>query len=160
MLYFAYGSNLDPEQMRSRCPANGIAGLAALRNYRLIFPLPSERWGGGVSSVQPVHGQTVWGALYELTDEDLASLDTYEGFRVGGDQHNLYEREQVSVDLVRPDDGSFPRRVRAWIYIARPTNPTPPSRRYLDTMLRGARYHRLPDDYIAGLEAVKVGDAE
>jgi gamma-glutamylcyclotransferase (GGCT)/AIG2-like uncharacterized protein YtfP len=158
MLYFAYGSNLDPEQMRSRCPESSVVGLAALRNYRLIFPLPSERWGGGVSSVQPAHGQVVWGALYELTDGDMASLDGWEGFRAAGDQHNLYDREQVSVDLVRADDGSFPRRVRAWIYVARPSNPTPPSRRYLDALLRGARHHRLPDDYVAGLAAVKTED--
>ncbi len=159
MLYFAYGSNLDPEQMRSRCPGSRIVGLASLRNYRLIFPLPSERWGGGVSSVQPGHGQTVWGALYELTDPDLVALDGWEGFRASGDQHNIYDREQVSVDLVRADDDSFPRRVRAWIYIARPWKPTPPSRRYLDAILRGARHHRLPDEYIAGLEALTTEDS-
>jgi len=62
----------------------------------------------------------------------------------------------VSVQLVRADDGSFPRRLRAWTYIARPANPSPPSRRYLDTIVRGARHHRLPDDYVAKLAATLV----
>ncbi len=157
MLYFAYGSNLDPVQMQERCPGAKVVGLAALRDHRLVFPRNSDRWGGGVSSIQPAHADTVWGILYELEEEGLRALDGYEGFRAQGDQHNLYDREQVTVDLVRPDDGSIPRRVRAWAYVARPSNPTPPSRRYLDAILRGARHHRLPEEYVARLAAIPVG---
>ena len=153
MLYFAYGSNLDPDQMRERCPGARTVGLAALHDQRVVFPLYSQRWGGGVASVQPVHGGTVWGVLYDLDEQDLAALDGHEGFIAPGNQHNLYDREHVTVDLVRPDDGSIPRRVRAWTYIARPSNPQPPTRRYLDAILRGARHHRLPEEYIAALAA-------
>jgi gamma-glutamylcyclotransferase (GGCT)/AIG2-like uncharacterized protein YtfP len=154
MLYFAYGSNLDPEQMQSRCPGAKVAGLAALRDHRLAFPLYSNTWGGGVSSIQLAHGDTVWGMLFDLTEDHLRTLDGFEGFRGAGDQHNVYDREQVTVELTRPDDGSFPRRVRAFAYVARPSNPSPPSRRYLETVLRGARAHRLPEEYIAKLAAV------
>src|SRR5258708_4106723 len=157
MLYFAYGSNMDPDQARERCPGHQVVGLAALRDHRLIFPLYSNRWSGGVASVQLHHGETVWGVLYELTESDLASLDTWEGFRGPGDQHNVYDHEHVTVELVRPDDGSIPRRVRSSIYLARPSNASPPSRRYLDAILRGARHHRLPEEYIAKLNAVTVG---
>ena len=163
MHYFAYGSNLDPDQMRARAPGHRVVGLAALRDHRLIFPHYSIPWAGGVSSVQGAHGATVWGMLYEVNESDLAELDRFEGFRGHGDQHNLYDREQVTVELTRPDDGSFPRRVRAAIYIGRPNNPSPPSRKYLDVVLRGARHHRLPEDYvaaIAGTSVVEEGKAE
>jgi gamma-glutamylcyclotransferase (GGCT)/AIG2-like uncharacterized protein YtfP len=156
MLYFAYGSNLDPEQMRIRCPGHRVVGLAELRDHRLTFPLTSHDWGGGVASVGLAHGESVWGAVYELSAADLATLDRYEGYRGPGDQHNLYDRETVSVQLVRADDGSFPRRLQAWIYVARPANPSPPSRRYLDAILRGARHHRLPDEVVAKLAATPV----
>ena len=53
MMYFAYASNLDPVQMSERAPSHRIIGLAELREHRLVFPLFSQRWGGGVSSVQP-----------------------------------------------------------------------------------------------------------
>lgn len=151
MLYFAYGSNLNPEQMKRRCPGHRVVGLAALRDHKLSFPLTSHDWGGGVASLAVAHGENAWGVVYDLTDEDLTALDTYEGFRGPGDQHNLYDREPVFVDLTRPDDGSIPRRVRALCYLARPSNPAPPSRRYLDTILEGARFHRLPDEYVAAL---------
>ncbi len=157
MLYFAYGSNLDPDQMREHCPAHQIVGMAALRDHRMSFPLFSQRWGGGVSSIEPHHGETLWGMLYELSDDDLRSLDEYEGFRSSGDQHNISEREQITVELVRPDDGSIPRKVRAATYRAHPSNASPPSARYRDALARGARHHKLPEEYVAKLESIPVG---
>ena len=62
------------------------------------------------------------------------------------------------MDLVRPDDGSVPRRLRATTYFARASNPQPPSRRYLDTILRGAAHHRLPEDYVEALRKTEVGE--
>jgi gamma-glutamylcyclotransferase (GGCT)/AIG2-like uncharacterized protein YtfP len=156
MLYFAYGSNLDLDQMRLRVPGVGVVGVAMLPDHRLTFPLFSEGWGGGAAGVTHAHGQTVWGVLYEVSEEGLAALDRYEGWKGAGDHHNLYERELVTVELTRPDDGSVPRRVRATTYLARTLNPTPPARLYLDTVLRGARHHRLPSEYIEWLEKTEV----
>lgn len=158
MLYFAYGSNLNPEQMQQRCPGHEVVGMAELRDHRLVFPLTSHGWGGGVASVVPSHGSSVWGMVYELTDEHLVALDRYEGFQGPEDQHNLYDRDSVFVELVRPDDGSIPRRLRPCCYFARPSNPAPPSRRYLDAILAGARHHRLPEEYIAALAATATAD--
>ena len=156
MFYFAYGSNLDPDQMLLRCPDHVVVGLAELRDHRLVFPLTSHDWGGGVASVGVAHGSTVWGMVYDLSEADLAALDGYEHFVGPGNQHNLYDRESASVQLVRADDGSFARRLRAWIYVARQANPSPPSRRYLDAVLREARHHRLPEEYVARLAATAV----
>jgi len=158
MFYFAYGSNLDPEQMRSRCPDHVVVGLGELRDHRLSFPLTSHDWGGGVASVAVAHGSSVWGVVYDLKETDLAALDGYEHFVGPGNQHNLYDRESASVQLVRADDGSFPRRLRVWVYIARPANPAAPSRRYLEAILRGARHHRLPEEYLTRLAATPVAD--
>jgi gamma-glutamylcyclotransferase (GGCT)/AIG2-like uncharacterized protein YtfP len=156
MLYFAYGSNLDPVQMRERCPGHTVVGLAVLHDHRIAFPLYSNDWESGVAGLVHAHGQKVWGVLYDLTESDLASLDRYEGWQGPDSQHNLYDRETVTVELVRPDDGSVPRRVRATTYYPRLLNPSPPSRRYLDAILRGARHHRLPEEYIEQLRTVEV----
>lgn len=157
MLYFAYGSNMDPEQMRERCPDHTVVGLAALSDHELTFPHFSLRWNGGVAGVQIHHGGTVWGVLYEISDRDLAALDEIEGFKGSDDEHNLYDRCLITVELVRADDGSFPRRVRACAYFARPTNPSPPTREYLDRLVNGARHHRLPDEYVEKLTGIETG---
>ncbi len=158
MLYFAYGSNLNHEQMLDRCPGYRAVGMAELRDYRLVFPLHSHTWEGGVASVQPAHGESVWGMVFELTDSDLEALDRYEGYRGPDNQHNVYDRNSTYVELTRPDDGSFPRRLRVNCYFARPSNPGPPSRRYLDAIIDGARHHRLPADYVAALAKSAVRD--
>jgi hypothetical protein len=153
MLYFGYGSNLNPRQMAQRCPGHRVAGVALLTDHRLEFRGLSEDWGGAVATLVPSHGAAVWGLLFELTEEHLQTLDRYEGFRAPGDQHNLYERGTVTVELVRPLDGSVPRRVRAQAYTARHGAAGLPSRRYLDTILEGARHHHLPEEYVEKLAA-------
>jgi gamma-glutamylcyclotransferase (GGCT)/AIG2-like uncharacterized protein YtfP len=158
MLYFAYGSNLDPEQMKQHCPQSVVVGLASLTDYRMTFPRFSNRWGGGTAGIQLSHGEIVWGVVYELTDSDLASLDEYEGYVAEGDQHNVHDREHVTLELVRPDDGSIPRKLRAWTYVARTAHPAAPSRRYMDGVIGGARHHRLPEEYIAGLLQIETGE--
>lgn len=158
MLYFAYGSNMEPEQMQARCPGHKVVGLAELRDHRLTFPLTSHSWGGGVASIAVAHTESVWGVVYELTDEHFAALDRYEGYRGPGNDHNLYDRETVAVHLTRADDGSFPRKLHALVYVARTANPGPPSQRYLDALVRGAKHHKLPADYLARLKATPTAD--
>ena len=99
-------------------------------------------WEGGVAGVAVAHGSVVWGVVYELTEEHVAALDRYEGYLGPANDHNLYERERVWVELTRADDGSIPRRVRAEYYVPRVTNPALPSRRYLDAIIEGA--HSAP----------------
>ena len=74
-LYFAYGSNINLNQMRYRCPDASVYGQAVLDNYDLRFR------GSGVATVEPKEGACVYGLLWELTDQCEASLDRYEGIR-------------------------------------------------------------------------------
>ena len=79
LLYFAFGSNLDLDQMRSRCPQSRPLRAVWLADHRLIFCGVSQRWGGcGVASIVPALGMRVFGRLYRLTVEDAALLDGFE----------------------------------------------------------------------------------
>ena len=51
LLYFAYGSNMNRNQMAFRCPDAEVAGSVRLEGYRLAF---RENGGGvGVATVLP-----------------------------------------------------------------------------------------------------------
>ena len=75
MLYFAYGSNLHLGQMRHRCRQSQLIGWAVLPDYRLV-----ER---GFADIEPKKGVKVYGAVFEITTDDLKALDIYEGFPNG-----------------------------------------------------------------------------
>jgi gamma-glutamylcyclotransferase len=135
-LYFAYGSNLDAEQMRARCPTARGLERARLDGHRLAFTHYSKRWQGGAADVVPAPGAAVWGVLYEMGPEDFARLDPFEsGYR------------RVSLEV----DGASRGRVRVTSYSVVEKGEFAPHPVYLDKMLRwGARW-RLPGDYLAGL---------
>ena len=72
-LYFAYGSNINLEQMANRCPSATIVGPAVLENYELLFRR-------GYATIKPRKGGRVHGLLWTLDSLCEQSLDHYEGY--------------------------------------------------------------------------------
>lgn len=145
ILYFAYGSNLYWEQMQGRCPSAKFLAVAKLPGHRLAFSRKSGKWNGAVADAVPDPAGEVWGVVYEVTPEDLAALDGCEGY-VPGRKGNAYERRQCEVWL--EGDPGNPRSVE--VYFAVPQeNPGLPSREYVDRIVKGARFWKLPQEYIS-----------
>ena len=151
--YFAYGSNMSKSQIEKRCPKYKKIGIAKLENYELTFPRKSKKRGCGVSSVGPKDGKEVWGVVYELNEDDLASLDKKEGY--GHDPtKNDYNRESIKVSLGRLDDS-----LDCWIYIAvKQEGIFRPNKEYLDAILAGAKENRIPEIYISSLNSIPLQD--
>lgn len=72
MYYFAYGSNMNIEQMSHRCPDAAPIGPAVLLNYIVI-----ERQ---YADIEQRPGAQVDGLLWEISELCLRSLDRYEGY--------------------------------------------------------------------------------
>lgn len=75
-LYFAYGSNLNLDQMARRCPDAEPVGRVRLDGYRLAF----RRTGGGYLTILPDKGNHVDGLLWKVSAQDEQALNHYEGF--------------------------------------------------------------------------------
>jgi gamma-glutamylcyclotransferase len=154
MLYFAYGSNMDWDQMRERCPSARFVGVALLPDYELAFTRKSVKRGCGVADAVPKRGSAVWGVVYEIGDLDLGKLDTCEGYRPGREKNSYYRRECLLLL-----DGNGERPLTASTYFGDPQpNPPPPNAEYKNLLLSGARRWRLPKAYIRQLEAIEVVD--
>lgn len=153
MLYFAYGSNLDFTQMRSRCPSAQFVATALLPGHRLAFTRFSQKRGCGVADVVADAGQCVWGVVYSVAELDLGKLDQHEGFLPGRAVHeNAYNR--VERHVWRGGERDDPLLV--WLYVAnREDNPPPPSADYKRLLVRGAEHWRLPIDYVRTLKAIR-----
>jgi gamma-glutamylcyclotransferase len=152
VLYFAYGSNMDWAQMRTRCPSATFVGIAKLPDHRLAFTRKSISRKCGVADAVPEVGRNVWGAVVQVAELDIGALDKSEGYRPGRAK-NSYRRHECMVFL----DGDEGQPITAQTYFAeREDDPPLPSKAYKDLILSGARYWRLPADYIAELEAIEV----
>ncbi len=103
MFYFAYGSNLDIEKMKIRCPDSEVLGIAILRDYEICFPIQSQMWKGGVASIRAHQGALVQGLVYKVSESDILALDLYEEFIEPGHRDNLYEKIEIAVVLTGGD---------------------------------------------------------
>lgn len=142
-LYFAYGSNMDSAQMRTRVPEARPLGRVRLAGYRFHCN-KIGRDGSAKANVEVAVGHEVWGVLFELSDEGLVALDRYEGG---------YRREEATV--WRDEDPI----AGVHVYVsARTSADLLPTRAYRERMLRGAREHELPEACVAALRALGVVD--
>ena len=127
--YFAYGSNLCVRQMARRCPDAADPRPALLGDHDWLI---NER---GVATVEPFAGNRVHGVLWQVSDDDLAALDSAEGVPV------RYRRDRLTVQTHHgPSD--------AWVYIDHRVSPGPPRPGYLPRIIDGALHHGLPQRWI------------
>lgn len=77
-IYLAYGSNLNVEQMKHRCPDARKIGATVIENYKLNFR--GTRRGSGVANIERCKGCTVPVGIWSITKADEESLDMYEGY--------------------------------------------------------------------------------
>ena len=89
----------------------------------------------GVATVEPFDGAEVHGVVWQLSDHDLATLDSAEGVP------SRYRRDQLTVHT---DDGPSD----AWVYIDHRVHPGPPRPGYLERIIDGAVHHGLPQRWI------------
>ena len=90
-IYVAYGSNMDLEQMRYRCPNAKMKGTGILENWRLIFKGSRT---GSYATIEETEGQNVPVVYFTITKSDEENLDYYEGYPIF-----YYKREvQIKTD--------------------------------------------------------------
>lgn len=130
--YFAYGSNLCVRQMALRCPDAADPRPAVLSDHDWLI---NQR---GVATIEALSGSQVHGVLWQVSDSDLAALDSAEGVPV------RYRRDRLTVVT---GDGPSP----AWVYIDHRVVPGSPRPGYLPRIIDGAVHHGLPQRWISFL---------
>ncbi|MBS0290828.1 MAG: gamma-glutamylcyclotransferase [Proteobacteria bacterium] len=154
--YFAYGSNMDVDQMNSRVKYNGMPRNGKLRGYKLVFNIfsPNRNCGAGNLQYTGNPKNIVEGVVYNLTLDQITELDKYEGYREenGELSNDVYGYKRKSVELF---DGTL-----AEIYIAINIDPQDaelkPSVDYLKHFLKGRTNGYLSETYVKSLLRIKV----
>jgi len=133
--YFAYGSNLDPNQMKKRVGSFQEARKARLPGFKLVFRGYSKKWNGAVADIEPSEESIVYGVVYKITEQQLRKLDGFEGYP------RVYQRRPVEVITEKGDV------ISAVTYIRVKKEPQGiPSREYLETIIKGLKAHGYPEE--------------
>lgn len=140
-LYAAYGSNLDPDQMRTRCPHSPSRGSGWLVGWRLTFGGEDLGWEGALATVVEDPDDHVFVMVYDVPAQDEAELDRWESADSG-----LYRKIRVRVQTLRGEQ-------LCWLYVLDGYEGGLPSARYLGLMADAAEKAGAPDDYVAHLRA-------
>jgi hypothetical protein len=138
-LYAAYGSNLDPARMGERAPHSPLRGTGWLVGWRLTFGGEDLGWDGATATVVEDPLGQVFVALYDITDEDEANLDSWEGTDPG-----QFRKIRVRVNTLDGD-------LLAWIYVLNAYEGGLPSASYLGMLADAADAAGAPDDYVHDL---------
>ena len=137
-VWFIYGSSLDRDAFAHwagehgyRVPDFAAARAARLDGFRLAFDVQSRFWGGAVASLREAPGESVEGLALPMAGDARGLVDHKEGAISG-----LYTMFPVTLTPLAGGDAFPAVAYRA----ARPASSEfPPSRAFVETLVKGAR---------------------
>lgn len=147
-LYFSYGSNMSLQRLSKRISSTKFMNTARLYEYELKFHKKSYTKSGKCDVAYTGNEEhVVHGVVFEIDEDDKKALDGYEGCGSG------YEEKTVTLEL--PDG----EKIEAFTYYATNIDPSlRPFHWYKEHVVRGAKEHGLPDDYVRLIEQVESFD--
>lgn len=134
MKYFAYGSNMNWDDLDKWCEKHGYSPIdpssltqrGFIKDYKLVFNHYSKSRKGGALNITRSPGDKVCGIVFTLSNEDFQKIRKKEG--------SAYKLEPVNVFLT---EGGI---VGAKTFKAKNNRELhPPTEEYLKTVLEGAR---------------------
>lgn len=131
--YFAYGSNLDSALLLSRIRYIHSSVKAKLNSYGFRYNKRSND-GTSKANIVPSKDEVVWGVCYEIDCCDFRRL--HEECEKGYDVKKVWTETEESPVIAETLQSS---RITAAF----------PSLEYTGIVVKGARKHNLPEDYIA-----------
>ena len=120
--YLAYGSNLNINQMRMRCPDSKVVSKGFINDYELLF---KGSLTGAYLTIEEKKGGKVPVGIWEVSVIDELSLDRYEGYPT------FYYKKEFTIEL----NG---KKETAFVYIMHEDRPLGiPSNFYVETCKEG-----------------------
>lgn len=127
MIYLAYGSNINLQQMAFRCPHSKVIGTAEIKDYELEFR--------DVATIVPKKGASVPILVWDLDKRDIRTLNRYEGYP------HLYRQERMNFEI----DG---KKKKGMVYLMNRGEISVPSKMYYNTILQGYRENGLDESFL------------
>ena len=151
-LYFVYGSDMNHEQIISRCSKPEVFAVACLKDHRISFSGYSKTWDGGDESIIRAPGENLWGVIYKLSFSDADRLDAWQDVRLDGNGSHFL----CPAEVMDAKETLYPVLLIKKSILGEPERPT---EEYLQHIVSGARFHALPSGYIEKLKNMSTRKA-
>jgi len=151
-LYFAYGSNMNPNQIHARCTHPEFVALAKLPDHEVNFFGNSRVWDGAQETVIPSPGKIVYGVIYKLTKSDWDRLDSWQDVRLDG-TGAYFHFPTIIEDLTGKKHFvlTYKKCYQGESQL--------PSKEYLDLIIQAAIFHDLPIDCLERWKTMQYKNA-
>lgn len=140
MLYCAYGSNMNTEQMKNRCHNAKLIGTGRITDHTLMFRGDPECAYATIQREGIIENDRKMGVpavIWEISSEDESSLDRYESFP------RLYRKETVDVMM------NSGEKLQAMAYIMNKGFPVGlPTGNYFSIILDGYIDNDIDTEYL------------
>ena len=149
MKYFAYGSNMLVQRLRShdRAPSAKFLTIGKLPGHVLKFHKRSKDSSGKCNALETGNPlDEVYGVVFDIDEADKPDLDRAEGRGKG------YEEKMVHLNSPNGSQSTHTYLADA-DYI---DDSLLPYSWYKDLVVAGAKQHSLPPEYIRQLQAVEA----
>ncbi len=97
--YLAYGSNLNLEQMKKRCPSFKVIDTINLKGYGLVYKGLEDNYA--YLTIEKCEKSYVPLALFSISLFDTIALDNYEGYPFS------YSKKYFTVDVEGKEKDAF-----------------------------------------------------
>ena len=155
VLYFAYGSNMDKEDLDIWCKKFSFSPIkfisikkAILWGFKLTFNYLSPSRGYGAANLMPSKNDHIEGILCEINEEDFKKISGKEGTPY------FYEEIKITVeaDGKKIENASSFKAVRS----REENRHVPPKKSYMDLIINNAKKYGFSPEYIEFLESIET----
>ena len=135
--YFAYGSNLDPSQMKDRVGEWISSERVRAEGYKLVFNVKSGRWGGWAANLKKTDfiDDKSYGVVYGISNQQLIKMTGYEG-----------GIDPISIS-VKKENNQEQKNVKAYIWPKEEPSHEPPEA-YKKAIITGLKQHGYDQEII------------
>ncbi len=144
-LIFGFGSNMDINQIKKRCPSAKLICRATVKNKEIRYTTYSRIRLGGVADMFEAPGHEVLGLVVSINDQDLSYLDKIEC------DDNGYQR----IEIEAFDDNGEALKCFAYDVIDKKPD-VPPTAVYEWLVYSGAFYLNAPHSYLEKIRSYRI----
>jgi len=165
--YFAYGSNMDKDDLDKWCEKKGYPRVDFLRvnsakinGWELKFNYKSPSRNCGTANIMESSNSYVCGLLIKIDEKSLETIRKKEGCCDSKKEGLPNYYNEITIDTVEKFNGDIIDNIKTYKVVKeREKNKhQPPNKKYMQLIIRNAKRYGFPKEYRKFLKSFETKD--